>query len=474
LGRYLLESLSWERKELPVVELNFDLPDVEVLYVYGLCKGLYEYCLRSKRRFVLLEDDQGLLAEAAYAGIEVEWLQSIDDLAERYPNNRIEVIAIPGRTLPRNLRERLLRKTTLAHAYLSDRLQTDILYRHFEKNHRRADFYANRIRLPDIPAIVCGAGPSLETEKLKELEGRALIIAGGSAIAALSNAGVDPHFAIAIDPTEEEFHRLHKASAYECPLLFSTRVHPAIFSTCNGPFGYLRAGIGGLLELWFDQELGLTDPLIGQELSDEALSVTSVAIAFARHIGCKTIILNGVDLAYTEGKRYAEGVGATEFPSKSIGDRLLKRKDKRGNPVFTAVRWIMEAAALGHYAKKAKEIRWINTTSGGLRIPSMEEMALEQVPFDEQWDLRGLVAKEIALNPMPPVPDLMTEIKSSLARVIGHLQILAGEIVGSKVLAEEAIREELAGRLLFYDTAEIIGKLTQNKWKMFLEFARRF
>ena len=53
-----------------------------------------------------------------------------------------------------------------------------------------------------IPAVICGAGPSLEKSfsELKEIQDRAVIIAGGSALAPLSRSHIPIHFAAAVDP----------------------------------------------------------------------------------------------------------------------------------------------------------------------------------------------------------------------------------------------------------------------------------
>jgi len=367
-----------------------------------------------------------------------------------------------------------------------DRLHGHQPFENFVRNvpHLKHAFYANGLKnaFQGIPAIICGAGPSLQgaIPLLKQLEKKALIIAGGSAVAALSAKGVMPHFGMAIDPNLEEYRRFRNSFALECPLLFSTRLFPGVFRTCNGPFGYMRTGIGGAPELWLEEELGLTDPLLGENLSEESTSVMPICLAFAQHIGCSTVMLAGVDLAYTDGRRYAEGIskekeqfGAIEA-AKSAPDRILRRKDKRGQFVKTAVRWVMEAAALSHFAKKHPEIRWINTTEGGLPIGGFEEMALESFPFSNEWDLTKLVQQQIAQNPMPELKDLMGELKESLERLISHLEILADKKKGFKALAEFELKEELAASVLFYDIDKVLRQSQrEDKWGLYLEMANK-
>jgi hypothetical protein len=498
--KYALFALEWEPKvvapqDLTVWRNGLRIDVVEVLYVYGLGDGgvyhQFAAWLREngERRLVILEEDTGLIAAALRAEtlndpqVSLEWLDGsiLQELAEKYPVEAIEVIALPGKEGAkfRSIRLQLLRKTSLTHSLFVDRFHGSHLFDNFIQNipHLEHAFYANGLNFSQMPAIICGAGPSLakDIELLKQLENKVIIIAGGSAIAALTSAGVEPHFAIAIDPNVEEFHRMQNSFAFECPFLFSTRVHPGVFQTCNGPFGYLRSGIGGMPELWIEEELGLTGPLLGEHLSDEAISVTAIAQAFAQYIGCKTILLSGVDLAYTDGRRYAPGV-AQEVP---ITEQLLRRKDKKGNFVKTALRWVMEAASLSHYAKKHPEIRWINTTAGGLPIKGFETMDLAAASklFTQEWDLQTLIAEQIGVHPMPkPKQPLLPQLADSLSRVIGHLEILAGEKQGAKSLAELEMKEELAFSILFYDMEKVIAqaRMGGSKWTQFLEKARTF
>jgi hypothetical protein len=494
--KYALQAPHWEPTALKPVDLPlFDLEKIEVLYLVDMAAGYTQLknWLREnlERRLILLESSPGAIAALFHQKselfsdpqVEIEIAPfDAQELSERHPVKRIEVLG------SKKLRLELLRKTTLSHALFIDRLYGYQPFENFVRTvpHLKRAFYANGLKgaFEGIPAIVCGAGPSLQRviPLLKELEGKALIIAGGSAVAALSTRGVIPHFGMAIDPNLEEYRRFRNSLALECPLLFSTRLFPGVFRTCNGPFGYMRSGIGGVPELWLEEELGLTDPLLGENLSEESTSVTPICLAFAQHVRCSTVILAGVDLAYTGGKRYAEGVSdeKTQFQSieaeKSAADRILRKKDKRGKFVHTAVRWVMEAAAIAHFAKKHPEIRWINATDGGLRIAGFEEMSLETIPFGQTWEIRTMVAEQIAAHPMPKMDrDFLAELKESLERMIGHLEILAGEKPGSKALAELEMSEELVASVLFYDMPKVLHQSrAADKWSLYLSIARKY
>src|SRR5690606_33858490 len=109
------------------------------------------------------------------------------------------------------------------------------------------------------------------------------------------------------------------------------------------------------------------------------------------------------------------------------------------------------------FAKKHPEVRFINTTEGGLGFKGSDYVPLvEAVQGFKQCDLRALVHEKISATPMPAGTDeqvaaKMDELKESLHRLIGHLEILAEEKKGSSALAEMDLKEEIAFLYLFYD-----------------------
>ncbi len=502
--KYLLQAHDWipqssKQTEWPATNLT----GIDLLYIFGLGDGsaytrfLPWLRVNPKRRLVFFEDDPGVLAALLEGGtklfddpqVDFELLQpdTIDRFSAKYPVSKVEVLA-PPRFQKQKLK--LLRKTALTSALFTDRVQGAKLYDHFVQNVPRLDgaFYANGLNniFPGMTAIVCGAGPSLEQAIpiLRDLERRAVIIAGGSAVAALSSRGIDPHFGVAIDPNEEEFHRFRHSAFFEGPLLISTRVCPKIFGTCNGPFGYLRSGTGGPAELWLDEKLGLTDPLVPEHMPEESMSVMTLALGFAEHIGCTAIVLCGMDLAYTGSKRYAPGVCSTEengsVRNHNAADRIVRRKGKQGKFLDTAIRWIMEGASLAEFAKRRPHMRWINATEGGLKVNGFEDLGLGSVAWPEPTDIRGKITQEIMQNPMPKIPEnLVPEMEESLRRVIGHLEILTGAKAGSKALAECDLQEEIAATVLFYDMpaflarSELLGT-SKSGWELYLEMAKLY
>jgi hypothetical protein len=489
--KFAFLELGFEKEEAIA---PIDLTDLDLLYVYGIGSSIYGEVKKwlkenEARRLVFLEDDfskMGSFLQSKEAleilknkqvHIEVFSRKSIDNLARQFPVKRVELVASPSKKMSRALRLKILRKTLTAYSLRYDREHSFYLFKHFLENvkHLPHSFYANGLKnaFKDVPAIVCGAGPSLfpTLETLRTLENKGLIIAGGSTIAALSSQGIKPHFGMALDPNEEEYLRMRNSFAFEMPLLYSTRVHPKIFQTMNGPFGYMRSGIGGLSELWLEEELGLQEPLLAN-FSQEAMSVTAICIGWARFLGCNPILLNGIDLAYTDNQRYSPGVVKEGGIPK--GRRLIKKKG-----VYTELHWLMESAAISQFAKKQKGVQFINTTRGGIGFKGIEYQEIsEAVKGFRARSLRCEVFEKILQSPMPKntakiVEEKIEELKKSLDRVIDHLRVLAKEKKGSEALAEMDLYEEIAYVSHFFDIHQIFPK-EDNFWSKALEFALQY
>ena len=485
-------------------------PGAELLYLYGIGDGKLPSQVwhwlkeNSKYRVVFLEPDSNRiveLLEKQYARdlleckqIEIVHLSGryiLKELAEQYPLRGVHVLpfSIVDRRNFHRVKAQLLRKTALTHAHFLERLHGYIPFSHLVKNLQRlpSAFYANRLKgaFVNVPAVICGAGPSLAAsiEELRQLENRALILAGGSAIAVLNHYGITPHFALAIDPNSDEIERLKNSYPHKVPLLFSSRLIPEAFAGWRGPLGYLRSGMAGIPELWFEEQLGLTEPVLGEKLSPESLSITSLAAAFAVHLGCNPILFDGVDLAYTDHQRYAKGVVFEEQGGDLQPiDRRLSKRDRTGKMTESAVRWVMEAQALARFAKKHRDRCWINSTQGGLGLKGIETRSFKDLNFTQTWNLREMICNAIQNAPMPSntkiiLEEKMAELRGSLQNVIAHLEVLIGG--KNSVLAELELKEEMATSLLFFDYERTIrtalGSCDQMAiWKLLHEIAVRY
>ncbi len=236
-------------------------------------------------------------------------------------------------------------------------------------------------RFAGVPAVICGSGPSLpkELEPLRGIQERALIFAAGSAINILREGGITPHFFGACDPHPFQYQRVVLADAYEVALLFSGRWNHEAHKLWHGP-RLLVSGEGGYpIAGWLEEEVGIG----GSDLQDTGRNVAHLCLSMAEEFGCNPIIFVGMDLAYTGGKSYGDGVLLGESEQDLVESRQesesIPARDIFGMEVMTHPQWLAESGWISHFARGHSETRLINATGGGIGFQGVENLPFEQV-----------------------------------------------------------------------------------------------
>lgn len=103
------------------------------------------------------------------------------------------------------------------------------------------------------PVVVCGSGPSLNKEKLLELQKGALIFAAGSSISKLLECGIRVDAAFQIDP----FASYEAIKGRTFPLFYQNRVNCDLFRMHAGPKIWMGSAHGWELEEWMYRQIGL-------------------------------------------------------------------------------------------------------------------------------------------------------------------------------------------------------------------------
>ncbi len=265
---------------------------------------------------------------------------------------------------------------------------------------------------PGVPAVVVGAGPSLDDNAplLATLQDRAVIIAADTALRPLLAAGVRPHFVAGVDPSELNARHVGGVSGVDDVWMVAEgSLHPSAFEPFGNriftfrvsqhePWPWLReAGVTrGSLRAWG--------------------SVVTSAFDLALRLGCDPVVFAGTDLAYTGERPYCrhsiydeiwfdvvmkannwtfEQLAADYFASRET----VWDKDLHGQPIRTASHllsfrnWLLDQAA-------ATDRRCINATGGGVLFGQ----AVEQARLDD------------VLRDRPPVPDLQERIRAAYRR----------------------------------------------------------
>ena len=134
-----------------------------------------------------------------------------------------------------------------------------------------------------FPAVIVGAGSSLEELDLLPLKGKALIISAGNG---LKKSPVEPDLALITDP-----HIPLDRSRYpNVSLCIQGRVHPETLQSPPKSIFYFP-DTSPPLEGW----------LMGEEILDAGWNGANSAVEVAHLLGCAPIYLAGVDLCYEEG-----------------------------------------------------------------------------------------------------------------------------------------------------------------------------
>ncbi len=145
--------------------------------------------------------------------------------------------------------------------------------------------------LKGTPAIICGAGPSLEqaVDELRTLQNQALLFSGGAGLTALEHFGILPHFAGAIDPFPS-YERLQLTHSLDLPFFFQGRMANDLLKQIRGPKIWVEPSGHFSLDRWIAGFFALPAGMF-----DGGWNVVTFLTAIACHLGCNPIAVIGVD-----------------------------------------------------------------------------------------------------------------------------------------------------------------------------------
>jgi len=424
------EALNWFE--------GLDLKDVSVIFVYGIGLGYYYDAAREWLRksdshhLVFLEDNVEVIKRlfetdrgSAILHDKQVWFyyfdaagRSLATLAALFPMKQYLFSTL-------NSYQNLFSdRAGLAKAHLDYHMNTRWGFIVEYSNHGytfNKNYLRNLLLLPEarngqklygqfkgVPAIICGAGPSLAKNfsTLEHLRDRALILAGATAMNALNTYDFIPHFGIGIDPNPAQFTRLIMNQAYEVPYFYKNRFLNEALKIVHGDHLFLTGSMGHSIGKWVEEELGIA----AQDLED-GFNVVNLSTALAVALGCNPIIFVGLDLAYTDMHSYAPGIInhplhnlRENFRTKGMHEELVSKEDIFGKPILTLWKWISESAWYTEYARKHPETLFINATEGGIGfagIPNMPLKVVSETLLKRQFDLDGMVEKAVLQANMP-------------------------------------------------------------------------
>ncbi len=236
----------------------------------------------------------------------------------------------------------------------------------------------------NIPAILVGAGPSLEKNGhlLKKFSSKAILFAGGHAIEKIEQK---PHFAVLLDKT----HVLSSPRYKNIPLCFQARMHPDNFSFFQGD---------ALLAP--DSHFPFLNFLSGdKDLFESGWTVGNFSSALAIFFGCNPIICVGMDYCYQEGRKYA-------FEGSLEEKGLIPALDRNGNSVLTQTDWLMAISWMKDLSKENPKTTFLNATEGGMEYfpcHRLEDLDLEEIPNLQEKINKAIGKAKISSAPKWPL-----------------------------------------------------------------------
>ncbi len=359
-----------------------------------------------------------------------------------------------------------------------------LIYKNFFNNLKKIKEYVLSQNLyqqfSNIPAIICGAGPSLDQEahKIKDLQNKALIFAGGSSLSILSHHQVEPHFAVGIDPFDSHQRTIAHNTFFEIPIFFRARMHHLALDFCHGPKLYTCQAIGYPIVEHIEQKLGIFSPLI-----EEGHNVVNFSTQLAYLLGCNPIIFVGCDLAYSHQSPYASSLPNNQtLPSYNLIDekdftinRGMIKTSHDNQEVFTLWKWEQEAQWISEFSRRHKDRTFINTSLSGLKMQALETHSLQELSdsyLQNDYDLKGWIHQQI--NSCQSVNLELQKIQVTLLnqqedlRTCANLltailqSIQSGQIVNTTILEQDLKSQDFYKHTL-ENLEELFEKVEQEK-----------
>lgn len=476
---YLHSNYSAE-KETKKWLSSIELSDLNVLVIYGIGLGYsfkeLETWLNSssERHLVYFEDDLAILEALlklpesydllAHPRVRISFLENekvarsltFDHFTLFFNNLKEKITALPHYQAHKIDQFNSLRDELIKSHILVQQVQPEYLYYGVSY---LINFYSTIFSLdtshigeklqnsfPQIPAIICGAGPSLKKNAhiLKTLQNKALIFAPGSSISALNKYGIEPHFGGSADAHPAQYGRMVNHSNYEMPVIYKSRINERAYHVLHGPriysYGNTHYPILDILE----KKLNLhKHPL------DNGLSMQHHLTEWACFLGCNPIIYVGLDLAFTDNLMYADGVHAESDVNKFysnenplLNDICVLKKDIYGKPVYSYIKWEFEAEHSSEFPQKYPNTTFVNATEGGLGIKGIPNKTLIETAnkyCQQSHNLKSLVHAKLQQ------PNINSIEKSNVIKEINSIYQGLEETIQINENIKSIIRLTIAG-----------------------------
>ncbi|MDR2178003.1 MAG: DUF115 domain-containing protein [Treponema sp.] len=317
-----------------------------------------------------------------------------------------------------------------------------------------------------IPVFLAAAGPSLDGAGplLGEIRKRCVVVAVDTSLRFMLDRGLDPDFAVVVDPQYWNFRHLDRCKAARTWLIAESAVYPAV----------LRRQFRGTFLCRSQFPLGcfIEDRVDPKGALGAGGSVATSAWDFARVLGAPAVWIAGLDLAFPGLKTHFRGA-LFETRSHAESDRFVPAetwslralRDGRpflaasadGGQVLTDQRLSLYASWFAANFRKYpafRSYRLVSTRhsselcsehSSGIAIPGLEsagpEALLELPERREEIDglLEGIYAR-IAEDFRLTAGEREQSYRAARLRLMDGLRTVAGEAAEAAALARNSLR----------------------------------
>ena len=264
-------------------------------------------------------------------------------------------------------------------------------------------------KFKDIPAIVVGAGPSLDKNVtlLRGVKDKALIISVDRALGLLLPLGIMPHLVPSLDYSKINYDEKYAPLQMDekLSMVFTQTLYHKIVRSFWGPkFAMNQAdNLSRVLSYYWGDKGSVST----------GMHVGHLAFGMAREMGCNPIILVGLDLAFTEDKYHAEDIErevalpeSKDFNSEGIFGEMIK-----SDPSFTS--FVVDF----NKDLKHTDALCIDATEGGARKEGTKIMrlrdAIDEYCQDDHPEIRSILKEESTECDRVKYDELIRDLKSA-------------------------------------------------------------
>lgn len=315
------------------------------------------------------------------------------------------------------------------------------------------DMSYHKNRYKHIPALIVGAGPSLENniEEIKTFNGIVFVI--GRTMTPIIDLDIRPDFVVSLDPFDVIYETFDKYKVHDIPLITLTSSNSKVVKGSKGPKYFLH-------------NTTMTSQLFSMKVNpclDLYGSVSTLAVSSAKYMGCSPIIFVGQDLAYTGNKTHSDlAFKSSKNRENNILNtvkQLPKVRGYYGNEVSTNYVWSSIIGWLEDFIYKTKDDTiYVNATEGGAYIEGAEHISLKECIAKYDVTEKTIITHmPIKQNETIDIDQRLRLLKKDLKNIYRALQF--GKVYYSQLVSQYTINNEGNNELEINKVVEKIKRL---------------